>query len=393
MSREPWIANATAPTDAEVARVASPVPAEVFTRLADATAPSAHEVQRLARVRVLPGRAPVLPAVIGLAALAAATALWVSVPDAPVAKPAEAPREERFEVMRVDAVEVSGLGDVAVERTPDGVVVDVRHGAAAVATEPASPPVVVRVGVVVFRGAKPFVLDVMRAGDAVEVQLHQGTILATAPGREDTALTAPATFVWAPEPVAAVVEVPIAPSIDRTPAEPQEMPVASEDRPSRDQARAFRAILDAVEGQEDRNDILVDIHAFLAAWPESPYATEARVIELRMTAGSATPSDWLLDAATWRMEYPRSARQAEIAVLEGDVRRARVDDCAKALPLYESVVTGPFADRAEAGRGLCLAKLGRPNEAAPALAHALQGELDVGLRSEVVRALDDLGVE
>lgn len=443
-----WIGDALEPREAEVRAVVEGMAPELREALASATAPTEAEVARLLRRR--PAAAPARGASWGwvamgglaLAGAAAAVLLWPA-PDpgyglveAPLDVAQALPPGVRLELgPSIDVlgegtfvVEAAGEGGTAVRVVDGRVRFEVEPGGAYRALTVRAEDVAVSVVGTVF--------DVERGADGVAVSVERGRVAVRWPEGEvfvsgggawtRPGVVADAAPVPGDAPAAAVappVELTVEPAEARTlerPArgaagagEASSAPVMPSDRPAAAPVADAAIAAPGAEGTADAGlltpgtafdeigqllhfqatglagePLLREIDGFLARHGAADEAGEAEILRLQ-TLASVDPGRGADAMRAWLDAHPGSDREALIRYDLARVTHRELGRCASALPDYRAVADADrgFGAQAAAGAGLCAGQLGAGRLAEEYLRLALERGLEGPLRAEVEAAL------
>ncbi len=296
------------------------------------------------------------------------------------------------------------------------VVVDYRRG-------PAGPPLQVAAGDVDVRvtGTR---FGVSRSGDQVEVWVDRGSVAVAWPGGEadlaaggtwrsrpvEDAVADGAPPVSAVEPSVPPADVSPAspvvatpPAITAPPAAPGPAPspaaevaagepvaLAAAAPPVEDEAALFARIQLERGAGVPAADRLLDLEAFLAAYPDGPFAEEVRALHVEALADTGQDRAALDAAAAFCERHGEGTRRRQVRWIEARVAHHRLGDCARALPAYRELAagTGPRVGDAMYGLGVCAYETGRLDEARDALGAATAFELDAAEAEHARRLLD-----
>jgi hypothetical protein len=381
----PWVRDATRPTDSEIGRVASPLDPDVARIARAVTSPSEWEIGRI-RPRLPRRRLSLAWLAIPAAAL---VGLWAG-------RAAMAPQATEIAISSKD----DGLFLVR-----PGEVVEIARGVRA------SGDGVVRVvpGAIRVDGRLHLAITDLAAFElssghfeatAAEVDVDAGDVLTVASGEVrgpgDTILRPgdrwppPVSIAviaqGPPAPVAAPREIrPAPPPVVALQPEPPVEPKPAEQAPA---VAAWRSVLDALESHPKPAEQAVLLGEYSASWPDSPFAPEARSLQLLALAQSAPPAQALKEIEQALAGHP--PRALELHAAAASIARDRLHDCARAAP-HDQVVAeagGPAGAQAQALLGLCAAGAGRRGEARATLLQVDQALLDPPLAAAVQAALE-----
>jgi hypothetical protein len=364
-----WVKKATTPLPHEVAALTSPLDPALAKAAALATEPLPHEVLALRR-KPAPARIPwAAPLLVGVVAVAAALAMWVSPARIVPLVPGEAVTLDGTRILG-PGVSARGMGQLdVVQVSPTVTEVTVVDGAYAFE---AQSRLVLHIGPATISAAEG-ALDVVVLADAIDVNVTRGTA-SVAVGERTWTLATGDHWAWpeqiavtpAPEPVPEPVPAPLPlpevathpsprPAPVPVPASPAvSAPIAEAMRKDPAAAAEFVAILDGIDAHAAPDDVLGQIDAFVAGGHDATLTDEA------FRLGATLAKDGL-------------------------------HDCERALPYYRAVVDRHGPIDASAWRGLCAASTGRTDEARAALHAALDGGVKPPLRTTVEHALATLG--
>lgn len=362
--------------------------------LADATAPTDAEVARLrARAPAPERRWPALLGAAGALAVAfavATVAVTVSRPD--YAAPGTFVDLDDGALPLTPFATLSGDADVHVLRAaPDGTVVGLGHGATRlVATlQPADPPIVLHNGDLDVEVRDGDVVVHLRSG-TVDVHVERGTAVArTRTGVR--ALVAGEGWTW-PEPNA----LPNAPRRALAAAEDTNPPPAPPAEPVTEDAALQHALSLEAAGRP-RHEAIAAWDGFLARFPASPYAEEASVRRLTLRLVELPPERRLAEVEAWLQAWPDGAHRAELLERAATIAKDELRDCERALPFYAALADPRWPPqrraRTQAARGLCLSAAGDADAARLHLDDALALGVSGPLRDKVVAVREGLAIE
>lgn len=284
------------------------------------------------------------------------------------------------------------------------VVVDHRRG-------PGGPPLAVQAGEVQVRvtGTR---FTVSRAGDLVTVSVDRGSVAVAWPGGEAD-LGAGGTWRSWGEPEVLITEFTIDPVDSATelldpvellvvPEAPEQVPVpppvvaidespvalATADSAVPDEATLYARIQLERGAGVPAADRLVDLEAFLSAYPDSPFGEEVRALQIEALADTGQDHAALAAAGSFCDRHGEGPRRRQVRWIEARVAHGRLGDCGRALPAYRELAagTGPRVGEAMYGLGVCAFETGRSQEARDALEAATAFDLDP-VRAEHARRL------
>ncbi len=385
----PEVEEALRPTGQELDRLADPGPAPAWC--AEATQPSALEVERLLARARQPLRRPLLRRPVLAAALALLALLawlwWPRAPELPVGTTASLPAQGQL--LFGPSIQVSGDGRIQVLRSDEqGAELELLAGHARFEIDPAGPRRQLSVRAAQVRiQVTGTIFTVERQGPQVAVAVERGAVRVQRPEggfqllagerwhTEGTAtardlathpeLAIPPATVSEPDRGAEArlpdtVSAPVVPAQPEALSEPLENPqpaVEVEIDPQR-AARAYAALL----SQQDRDPEaqLAEIEAFLEAYDASPLAAEAALLRLQQLPQVLPAEEVLTELDRWLASHGDAGRALEVHYLRATLAREELGDCALALPSYEQVAAqgrGQLRQRAEEWAAVCAEEL------------------------------------
>jgi len=370
----------TQPTADEVASVARSRMAPALLQFAtEATAPNATEVARvLAGVRST--RAIPLWPIAGSLVVAGLALLLIGWPQ-PATDVAIAPVAVRQDIGAGPSIAFEGPGEVSVsERLADGAILALHEGRMTFEVDPLGSHRNLRVlaGDVEVRvtGTR---FTVVRQDGHVSVDVERGSVEVWHSGVFQAHLRTGES--WSTAPVPSPTPAPQAPiaAVERVPDVPQQQ--AEIPRTIEGAALAYAALLDRAADPDEA--LWDDLASFRAAWPDSPLAEEALLMEAR--GRRASDAVKLLELA---FQSRRTTRSSQLHA----ERSLELQDCERALPSLRWLSeNAPMAARSHANAwlGLCARSTGRRHEAEDALRAALRGQLPADLEQRVEDALEE----
>ncbi len=348
----------------------NPIAPDVLDVCVDVTEPSESEIERTVAFR--PTRRRRWP--VAVAILAAVAVLLVAFLGWPTSS-----QEVVSPVVGFGpSIEVSGPGEVvALNVDVDGAEVEVVAGLSRFEVDPhgVGSNLRVRAGdVTVVVTGTIFTVEVSDPG--VTVAVIRGSVEIHTDGR---VLPIGAGETW--RSIEQEVEEPPVPLLPRPVLEPAAIPevapVAALAVPA---AEVYVSLLERVE-RGDRT-VAPELLAFVAEYPDSPLASEARVAHVEFVAVD-DPAAAVVAIDDWLSDEPETPRRISLIRMRATLARDRLKDCGLALPSYR-VLDDELSDpEAAAWRGICAAALDLGEEARDALERADRGNLQEPLRLRV----------
>ena len=331
------------PTAEEVARLTQPLLPATVQLARDWTAPRPEEIARLAATaRPLPRRRPAVLAPL----LAAAALLLLKLtptptpgtqhPPAPPAVTYAAPDVAIGAVHPLTApltlgpsISVSGDGEVRLLAASEaGTALQLLSGAATFEVDPGGKfrDLAVHAGpVTVLVTGTRFTVSTEPLG----VYVERGSVRVLHPDGE-TDLTAGGHWLLA---------VPAAPTVPEVLAPTTPEPASAPDR-SREQAFVWSEILNDRDAGARAEDLLVRIDDFLAADPGTGLSEEASVYRLLLLNELYPPEEVIVEVDAWLAAWPDAHRRTEALILRANLTR-QTGDCLVASAYYRAVLSEP----------------------------------------------------